>query len=76
MKFSKIFKSDENLNLDKKTLVFLRWIAIIGQLITIYFVYLILKFDLPIIFCTVTLSLGLLTNFYLQFFKHRYFFLI
>mgnify|MGYP001177161121 CR=1 FL=1 len=67
MKFSKIFQNNESLNLDKKTLVFLRWIAIIGQLITIYFVYLILKFDLPIIFCTVTLSLGLLTNFYLQF---------
>ena len=67
MKFSKIFQSHESLNLDKKTLVFLRWIAIIGQLITIYFVYLILKFDLPIIYCTVTLSLGLLTNFYLQF---------
>ncbi len=68
MKFSNIFKSDENLNLDKKTLVILRWIATLGQLITIYTVYFLLKFDLPLLFCNLILFFGLATNFYLQFF--------
>ena len=39
MNFSTLFRLGENLHLDKKTLVNLRWIAIIGQLIAINFVY-------------------------------------
>ena len=35
MKLLEIFKSENNIQLDKKTLVILRWIAIVGQLITI-----------------------------------------
>jgi len=49
MNFSTLFRIEENLHLDKKTLVNLRWIAIIGQLIAINFVYFFLKLDLPII---------------------------
>ena len=39
MKFSEFFKSKDTIQLDKKTLVTLRWMAIIGQLITILIVY-------------------------------------
>ena len=38
MKFSEFFKSKDTIQLDKKTLVTLRWMAIIGQLITILIV--------------------------------------
>ena len=51
MNLSDFFKSEENLQLEKKTLVFLRWIAIIGQLIAIYTVYFIFKFEFPALYC-------------------------
>ena len=67
MKFSEIFKSKDNIYLDKKTLVILRWLAIVGQLITIIFVFFILKFQLPIFYCLVIIFFGTLSNLYLQF---------
>ena len=39
MNFSTLFRIEENLNLDKNTLVTLRWIANIGQFIAINLVY-------------------------------------
>ena len=41
MKFSEVFTSKDNIHLDKKTLVILRWIANVGQFITISAVYFI-----------------------------------
>ncbi len=67
MKFSDVFTSRDNIQLDKKTLVILRWIAIIGQSISISIVYFILKFHLPIFYCTAIILLGVITNVYLQF---------
>ena len=67
MKFSEFFTSKDNIQLDKKTLVILRWIAIIGQYITISIVYLVLKFELPFFHCSIIIFIGVLTNFYLQF---------
>ena len=67
MNLSTLFRLRENLNLDKKTLVILRWIAIIGQFTSINLVYFYLKLDFPILIAHVILSLGLLTNLYLQF---------
>ena len=67
MKFSEIFKSKDNIYLDKKTLVILRWLAIVGQLITIIFVFFILKFQLPIFYCLVIIFFGTLSNLHLQF---------
>ncbi len=67
MNFSSFFGIEKNLNLDKKTLVILRWIAIFGQLFAIYLVHFFLKFSLPIFLCTLVLFVGILTNFYLQF---------
>ena len=51
MKLFEIFKSADNIQLDKKTLVILRWIAIVGQLITINVVYFIFKFNFPYFYC-------------------------
>ncbi len=67
MKFSEFFTSRDNIQLDKKTLVILRWIAIIGQYLTICIVYFILKFELPFFYCSIIIFIGILTNFYLQF---------
>ena len=67
MKFSEVFSSKDNIQLDKKTLVFLRWIAIVGQFITISIVFFFFKFELPFFYCSIVIFLGALTNFYLQF---------
>ena len=68
MNFSTLFRLEENLNLDKKTLVVLRWIALIGQLIAITLVYFILKLDFPIHATLFAISLGISTNLFLQFY--------
>ena len=67
MKFSDFFTSKDNIQLDKRTLVFLRWIALIGQYLTISIVYFIFKFELPFLYCSIVITLGILTNLYLQF---------
>ena len=67
MKLLEVFKSPENIQLDKKTLVILRWIAIIGQLITINTVYFILNFDFPFFYCCIIIFFGTFTNLFLQF---------
>ena len=67
MNFSTLFRLRENLNLDKKTLVILRWIAIIGQFSAITLVYFYLKLDFPILIAMAILLLGFLSNLYLQF---------
>ena len=67
MKFSEVFTSKENIQLDKKTLVILRWIAIVGQYIAISIVYFILDFELPFFFCSAIILLGVITNIYLRF---------
>jgi len=67
MKFSEVFTSKDNIQLDKKTLVILRWIAIVGQFFTISIVYFFLSFELPFFYCSVIILVGVLTNIYLQF---------
>ena len=67
MNFSTLFRLRENLNLDKKTLVILRWIAIIGQFTAINLVYFYLKLDFPVVIAHLILFFGFLTNLYLQF---------
>ena len=67
MKLLEVFKPEDNIQLDKKTLVILRWIAIIGQIITINFVYFVLNFDFLFFYCCLIVFLGALTNIFLQF---------
>ena len=67
MKFSEFFTSKDSIHLDKKTLVILRWIALVGQYLTISIVYFIFKFELPFLHCSLVIFIGVLTNFYLQF---------
>ncbi len=67
MKLFNFLRYDEDLTLQKKTVVILRWIALIGQLITIYVVHFILELNLPIILCSITIFCGGLTNIFIQF---------
>ncbi len=67
MNLSTLFRLGENLNLDRKTLIILRWIAIVGQLSAIALVYFYLKLEFPIIICISVIFIGLLTNLFLQF---------
>ena len=67
MKIFDFLKYDEGLTLQKETVVILRWIALIGQLITIYIVHFFLNFNLPIILCSITIFCGGLTNIFIQF---------
>ena len=67
MNFSTLFRLEENLHLDKKTLINLRWIAIFGQLIAINLVYHYLKLDLPLWETHLIIFIGLITNLILQF---------
>ena len=67
MKFSEFFTSRDNIQLDKRTLVILRWIALSGQYLTVSIVYFVFKFELPFLYCSLLISTGALTNFYLQF---------
>jgi len=67
MKFSDFFTSKDTIQLDKRTLVILRWIAIVGQYITISIVYFIFGFKLPFFYCSIVILIGLVTNLYLHF---------
>ena len=67
MNLSTLFRLGENLNLDRKTLIFLRWIAIFGQLTSVNLVYFYLKLDFNVVLAHLIIFFGLLTNVYLQF---------
>ncbi len=67
MNFSTLFRLEENLNLDRKTLIILRWIAILGQLSAINLVYFYLDLDFPIKVAHLIIFIGFLTNLFLQF---------
>ncbi len=67
MNFSTLFRLGENLNLDRKTLITLRWIAIFGQFTAINLVYFYLKLEFPILYAYFIISFGFCTNLFLQF---------
>ena len=57
--------------LDRSTYINLRWIAIIGQLVTINSVKFLLGFDFPYIYANITIILGILSNLYLYYFDNN-----
>ncbi len=67
MNLSTLFRIGENLNLDRKTLINLRWIAIFGQFAAINVVYFYLNLDFPIKTTYIIIFIGLTTNLFLQF---------
>ena len=67
MDFTTLFRTKENLNLDKNTLTILRYIAIFGQFFAINFVFYYLKLEFKINEAYIIILFGLLTNIFLQF---------
>ncbi len=63
----KFFETSKYYSLKKSTYISLRWIGIIGQLISVNFIYFYFGFDFDFIFANITIFLGILSNFYLIF---------
>ena len=67
MNFSTLFRTKENLNLDKNTFTTLRYIANFGQFIAVNIVFFYLELSFQITESYLVIFVGLLTNLFLQF---------
>ncbi len=80
----KFFETSKYYSLNKLTYIKLRWIAAIGQLLTINVVNFIFAFEFNFILCNLTIFTGIFSNLYLIYFykeinlnsKVAFFFLI
>ena len=61
----KFFETSKFHTLKKSTYISLRWIGIIGQLISVYIVYFFFNFDFNFILSNLIIFIGILSNFYL-----------
>ena len=61
----KFFETSKYHFFKKSTYITLRWIGIIGQLISVNFVYFYLNFNFDFIICNLVISLGVLSNLFL-----------
>ena len=62
-----VFETSKYYTLKKSTYISLRWIGIIGQLLSINIVYFFFNFDFDFISSNLIVFLGILSNFYLIF---------
>ena len=67
----KFFETSKYYSLKKSTYITLRWIGIIGQLISVYFVYFFLDFDFDFIYSNLIISIGILSNLFLIIFYKK-----
>ncbi len=67
----KFFETSKFYSLKKSTYITLRWIAVIGQLISINVVYFILNFNFNFILSNAIILFGILSNIYLVFFYKK-----
>tara|TARA_B100000902_G_scaffold220117_1_gene209066 strand:+ start:375 stop:1655 length:1281 start_codon:yes stop_codon:yes gene_type:complete len=63
----KFFETSKHHSFKKSTYISLRWIGIIGQFISVNFVYFFLDFKFDFIFSNIIIFLGALSNLYLLF---------
>ena len=61
----KFFETSKYYSLKKSTYVNLRWIGIVGQLVSVNLVYFFFKFDFNFILTNIIIFFGVLSNFYL-----------
>ena len=61
----KFFETSKYYSLKKSTYINLRWIAIIGQFITINFIHFVFNFEFNLILGNSIILIGILSNFYL-----------
>ena len=67
----KFFETSKYFSLKKSTYINLRWIATIGQLVTINAVYFIFNFKFNFIFANSIILIGVLSNLYLIYVNQR-----
>jgi len=67
----KFFETSKYFSLKKSTYINLRWIAIIGQLVTINLVYFIFNFKFNFIFANLVIFIGILSNLYLIYINQK-----
>jgi len=67
----KFFETSKFHTLKKSTYISLRWIGIIGQLISVYIVYFFFKFNFNFILSNLIIFIGILSNFYLIFIYNK-----
>ena len=67
----KFFETSKYYSLKKSTYISLRWIAIIGQLISINIVYFYFKFDFDFVSSNIIILFGIISNFYLIIFYNK-----
>jgi len=58
----KLFETSKYFSLKKSTYINLRWIAIIGQFITINLVYFIFEFDFDFLLANIVIFIGIISN--------------
>ena len=63
----KFFETSKQYSLKNSIYINLRWIGIIGQLISVYLVYFYFNFDFNFIFANLFISIGVISNLYLIF---------
>ena len=63
----KFFETSKYHFFKKSTYISLRWIGIIGQLISVNFVYFFLNFNFDFIICNLVIFFGILSNLFLIF---------
>ena len=61
----KFFETSKYFSLKKSTYINLRWIAIIGQLVTVNLIYFVFNFEFNLILENSIISIGILSNLYL-----------
>ena len=67
----KFFETSKQYSLKKSIYINLRWIGIIGQLISIYLVYFYFQFNFNFLFSNLIITLGIVANLYLIFFYKK-----
>ena len=67
----KFFETSKYFSVKKSTYINLRWIAILGQLITINLVYLLFGFEFNLIFENLVIVAGILSNLYLIYINQK-----
>ena len=63
----KFFETSKQFSLKKSTYINLRWIGIIGQLISVYLVYFYFNFDFNFFYSNIIILIGAVSNLYLVF---------
>ena len=61
----KFYETSKQYTLKKSTYISLRWIGIVGQIVSVYIVYFYFNFDFDFLYSNLIILIGILSNIYL-----------